>query len=109
MSALPALIWSLIVSVIPWALSKVMKAIGLGFVTYIGITVALDQAESFVFEKFNNIGGELFQILALAGVGQGMAILFSAFAAAMVLKLASGAQDTHRRAVWKKPGSGFEA
>lgn len=109
MAALPALIWSLIISVIPWVVSKVMKAIGLGFVTYIGITVALDQAETFIFDKFNNIGGELYQVLSLAGVGQGIAILFSCFSAALVLKMASATQDKQRRAVWKKPGSGFEA
>lgn len=104
-----AVIWGTVASVIPWAISKVFKAIGLGFVTYIGFSVALNEAESFVMTRFNNIGGELYQILALAGVAQGIAILFSCFAAALVLKTASGAQDRQRRAVWKKPGSTFEA
>lgn len=109
MAALPAIIWGMIISVIPWVISKVFRAIGLGFVTYIGITVALDQAEQFIFSKYNNIGGELFQVLSLAGVGQGMAILFSAFSAALVLKMASASQDRVRRPYWKKPGGGFEA
>jgi hypothetical protein len=100
-------VWAFIVSAIPWVLSAVFKAIGLGFVTYIGLTVGLDAAEQFIFTRFENIGTELFQILTLAGIPEGIKILFSAFAAALVLKTGSR-NGTVRRPVWQKPGP-FEA
>lgn len=104
---MPYLIWSIIISVIPWIISKLMKAIGFGLVTYLGLGLVLDQAESYVFDRFNNIGSDLFQILSIAGVDQGIKILFSCFAAALILKTA-GTGGTVRKPVWKKPGP-FEA
>jgi len=101
------IVWGVIISAIPWVLSSVFKAIGLGFVTYVGLTVGLDAAENFIFDRFENIGTELFQILTLAGIPQGIKILFSAFAAALVLKTGTKG-GTVRRPVWKKPGP-FEA
>ncbi|WP_029654867.1 DUF2523 family protein [Marinobacter daepoensis] len=100
-------IWAIIVSAIPWVVSKLMRAIGLGFVTYVGLSLGVEQAEQFIFDRFNNLGTELYQILAIAGFPQGIKILFAAFAAALVLKNA-GTGDRLRKPVWKKPGP-FEA
>jgi len=101
------IVWGVLISFIPWLMSSVFKAIGLGFVTYIGLTVGLDYAESFVFSKFEGIASQLFQILVLMGIPEGIKILFSAFAVALVLKTGSKG-GTVRRPVWKKPGP-FEA
>jgi len=96
-------IWAVIISALPWLLSSVFRAIGLGFVTYVGLSVGLNAAENYIFGRFENIGTELFQILTIAGIPQGVKILFSAFASAMVLKTGvKGA--TVRRPVWEKPG-----
>lgn len=100
-------IWAIIVSAIPWVVSKLMRAIGLGFVTYVGLSLGVEQAEQFIFDRFNNLGTELYQILAIAGFPQGIKILFAAFVAALVLKNA-GTGDRLRKPVWKKPGP-FEA
>lgn len=100
-------IWTLVISLIPWVISKVFRAIGFGFVTYVGLTVGLDKAEEFIFARFDNLGTELYQILAIAGFPQGIKILFAAFAVALVLKNA-GTGDRVRRPIWKKPGP-FEA
>lgn len=104
---MPYLIWSVIVSVIPWIISKLLRAIGFGVLIYTGMSLVLDQAESYIFDNFNNIGSDLFQILSIAGVDQGIAILFSCFAAALALKSA-GTGGRVRKGVWKKPGP-FEA
>jgi len=101
------IIWAVVVSVIPWLIHKLIRAIGLGFVTYVGMRVGLDKAEDFLFSKYENLGTDLYQILAIAGFPQGISILFSAFAVALVLKNA-GTGDRVRRPVWKKPGP-FEA
>lgn len=96
------MVWAIIISVLPWAVSSIFKAIGLAFVTFIGVTVVIDQGMDFIFREFDNIGGELLQILILAGVPDGITILFSAFAAALFLKHAG--QRNPRRQVWRKPG-----
>ena len=61
---------------ITWPLvSRVFAAIGLGTITFTGINTALGSALDAAKSAFTGIGGDLLQILAIAGVFDVMAIL----------------------------------
>jgi len=99
------IIWSMVLSVIPYIVIYVVRGLGFGLVAYIGVSVVLDQAESFVFSKFDGLGSSLYSIMSILGIPLGMKIIFSAFGVAIAIKTAVAPAHP----VWRKPGSGFEA
>lgn len=82
----------LLKSVLVWALStafvKIMAALGIGFLTFQGLTALIDQALAYLQSAVSNIGVDLFQILAMAGVFEGMSIMASAMTSIAAIKSA---------------------
>lgn len=60
--------------------AKVIGAFGIGIVSYIGYKEALDYIKGIVDESIHSLPSELFQILMLMGVGQGLGYVFGAMA-----------------------------
>lgn len=80
------------------------RIIGIGFVTYVGSNLIMDQAKDYILSKAGSITLPLQQILGLAQVDIAINIFFSAIATRMVLSGINKAQDKRRSQVWKKPG-----
>jgi hypothetical protein len=66
--------------------TRVLAALGLGYVSYQAITIVVNQALGYAQSAFTALPSAIFNLLALAGVGQGFAILAAAisFRTAMV-------------------------
>lgn len=61
---------------ISWPLiSRAMAALGVGTVTYVGADTALGSALDSAKTAFTGLGGEVLQLLAMAGVFDAMAIM----------------------------------
>lgn len=99
------IIWGIVVSVIPYIVKMVLRAIGFGLIAFTGLTLVLDQAETFLFDKFNGLPTALYSIIAMAGFPMGMKILFTAFAVVIAIKTAY--KPLHP--VWRKPGDPWQA
>lgn len=82
----------LLKSVLVWALStafvKIFAALGIGFLTFQGLTALLDAGLGYLQSAISGIGAELLQILAIAGVFEGMSIVASAMTSIAAIKSA---------------------
>lgn len=84
---MPAMIWAFIVSIIGPLVRKVLVALGVGFVTYQGLDLALDAAKSQVISAWGSMGGDVANLVSLAGFGQAFGIILGAIAARAALVL----------------------
>lgn len=105
MPALLRLIWYFILSVAPYIVTYILRAVGFGLITFTGLTLVIGEAEEYVFRSYEGLPTEMYQILAMAGFPLGIKILFTAFSVAIAIKTAI--KPAHP--VWRKPGSPWEA
>ncbi|OGS94419.1 MAG: hypothetical protein A3H31_01620 [Gallionellales bacterium RIFCSPLOWO2_02_FULL_57_47] len=61
--------------------TRVLLALGLGTVTYVGLQAAFDSARNLVISNYGQMHGAAMQLADLAGVGQTIGILLGAMAA----------------------------
>ncbi len=73
-------------SIWPWV-KKVMTTLGIGIVTYEGVGEVGDQIRDQVIANFGLIGGNMLDILSLAGFPQAIGIILGAFAASLAMKV----------------------
>ena len=99
------LIWGSVVSLAPFIVVNVLKAIGFGLISFTGMTLALNQLESWVWSNYNGLGSDLFQVLSLLDVDTGVSMVFTAYTTRFSISRVYGA--VHQ--VWRKPGTGFIA
>lgn len=59
---------------------QVLVSLGLGVITYTGLTAALSQINSLIQTNLNGLVPDLAALLGLAGLGQALGILSGAFA-----------------------------
>ena len=56
-------------------MSRVLVALGVGTVTYVGLSAAVNSALGSAKSAFGQLGAEVFQLVAMAGVFQAMSIM----------------------------------
>ncbi|QFS86022.1 MULTISPECIES: DUF2523 family protein [Marinobacter] len=98
-------VWSIVLSVVPYIVTYVVRGLGFGLIVFTGVTLILDQAEQFLFAKFDGLPTALYSVLAIAGFPLGIKILFTAFGICIAIKTA--VKPAHP--IWRKPGSPWEA
>lgn len=76
---MPALI-PLLQSVLVWIVTNLLVGLGISFLTYTGFTFALNGIKQYVTNNFNSMPADVFSLLMMAGLGQGIGIIFGAFA-----------------------------
>lgn len=95
-----AVVAALLSALLTWALPivrSVLIGLGVGFVTYQGLDVLLGQLRGHVFDLLGSLPLSMLQILGLGGIDKALNIIFSAFAARLVLDgVTSGAFKTWR-------------
>lgn len=87
-------------------IQMVMKAIGIGFVTYVGSNMIIGQAKDYIISHAGNIGQILQQIMGLAKIDVAINIYFAAITTRMVLSGLNKMADRKRRQVLRAPGGG---
>ena len=70
----------------PFVIEKIFKVLGITFVTYVGLDFVIDEAESFVFNKFDNLAADLLQIMLLLKLDVGIQIMFASMIAAVTIR-----------------------
>jgi len=73
------LLLPLLQKLLVWVGSKIMVALGLGFITYKGFETAFDMITNYVVSNFNSIPSDAFNLLMMAGTGQALGIVLGAF------------------------------
>lgn len=81
------------------------RLIGIGFVTYLGYNVLLDQVTSYVTTRLGSSTLVIQQILGLAKIDVAINIFLAAVTTRLVLAGLNRAQDMRRAQVWRKPGA----
>lgn len=80
------------------------RIIGIGFVTYVGSNLIIDQAKDYMLSKAGALTLPIQQVLGLAQVDVAINIFFAAITTRMVLSGLNKIEDKRRRQVWRKPG-----
>ncbi len=96
----------LIIMLVKPLLFFVLRLLGVGFVSYMGINAVLDQMKNYVMAQFGSTSQPIQQIMGLAKIDVAVNIIFSAIVTRMVLAGLDKAADLRRVQVWKAPGSG---
>lgn len=71
-----------------WGL-QIFAALGISFVSYVGYDVAMTMLQSKVAESQNTMSQAGLQLFLISGFGEGINILFGAYAAKLSFKAAS--------------------
>lgn len=83
---MPALLIPLIGILLKLLIIRIILATGLTFVSYIGYGIALSKFKDYITDAMNSMPNDIYQLLLIGGVGQGMNYLFGAFAFAVSMK-----------------------
>nr|DAX16146.1 MAG TPA: Minor Head Virion Protein G6P [Inoviridae sp.] len=73
------LLLPLLQKLLVWVGSKIMVALGLGFITYKGFETAFEMISNYVLSNFNSLPSDAFNLLMMAGTGQALGIVLGAF------------------------------
>ncbi len=79
-------VWAFILLSMPWVIEKVLKLLGITFVTYVGVDLLIGAVESWVFGRFDNLPVDLYKILVIADIDWAIKTIFAAFVAIAALK-----------------------
>jgi exosortase/archaeosortase len=93
----------IIMMVLP-LVQMVLKAIGIGFVTYVGSNLIMEQAKDYIISHAGNMGNIIQQIMGLAKIDVAINIYFAAITTRMVLSGLNKMADRKRNQVWRAPG-----
>jgi len=78
-------IWAFLLAA-AWPLAKkILTSLGIGVLTYQGLTLVAQQLESAIVGAWGQVGGVTLQILSLAGIPQALGILIGGFTAKAAL------------------------
>lgn len=76
---------------IPYIVNGVILAVGLSYVTYVGLDFAMDYGIDLLMDRFDQIPSELIDVVRLMGVQDAVLILTSTASSAMAFKAVSSA------------------
>lgn len=88
-----AFIWALVTAALPIA-KMVLKGLGVGLVSYVGINVVLSQATDIILQNFSSLPIQLQQVMGLLKVDVAVNIILSAITTRIVLKGFSRVTDS---------------
>lgn len=84
----------------------VLRAIGFGFVTYVGINMIIDQAKNYIISEIGGAGSTILSILGLMKIDVAINLMLAAVTTRFILSGFDKASGSKRHPVWSKPGSG---
>lgn len=98
---LPALgLWAVIAMAIPSIVTRVMYALGIGFVVYQGFSGVVDNVIGAIQSNLNSAPAELMGVLGILGIGRAIDILLGALVLRMIISGLTAAGGA-RRMKWR--------
>lgn len=61
-------------------ISKIIGALGIGFVTFTGINLLIGKFEQSILTSISGVPADLYAIISISGIGSAFSIILSAFA-----------------------------
>lgn len=103
---MPIWLWvaQLVFMMVQPLINFIFRLIGIGFVSYVGYNVLLEQVTSYVISRMGSSTLVIQQILGLAKIDVAINIFLAAVTTRLVLAGLNKAQDRRRAQVWRKPG-----
>ncbi|WII92509.1 DUF2523 domain-containing protein [Kingella negevensis] len=77
---MPVALIPLIALLLKMLIVRIIIATGITFISYAGYAAALVKFKSYITNAFNSMPADIYNLLLIGGVGQGMNYLFGAFA-----------------------------
>jgi hypothetical protein len=96
------LFWSSLLSLVGHLVYRVVVSLGVGWVTFTGISFLVDQLLSFAQSQVSSLDPAMFQIFALLRVDDAIAMLASAISIKFTL-IGMTAAGSLRKSVWRAP------
>lgn len=87
---LAAGIWVWIVATIPPLIIKILVALGIGFITYSGVDLALDAAKIFIQDQMAGLPAYMLALMGLLKMDTAISMLLAAYSARFAAVAASG-------------------
>lgn len=81
----------MLVSLVGPIVTRVLLALGIGFMAVAGVDLALDQTIQWMTQSVGGLGGDLANVLALGGVGEGISYVLGALSARVSFYLLTSA------------------
>lgn len=82
--------WTSLIAIIPYLVKYVLVALGLGVVTYIGVDYVLDVGLNLLSDRYEQVPGELSEILTLMGIPDAIATITAAATSSVAIKATAG-------------------
>ncbi|MDD0844624.1 DUF2523 family protein [Pseudomonas sp. Gutcm_11s] len=103
---MPVWLWAvqLIFMIVQPLINFVLRLLGIGFITYVGYNVLLEQVTTYVTSRMGSSTLVIQQILGLAKIDVAINIFLAAVTTRLVIAGLNKAQDSRRAQVWRKPG-----
>jgi hypothetical protein len=103
---MPLWLWAtqLIFMMLQPLISYLFRLIGIGFVSYVGYNVLLEQVTDYITARMGDTTVVIQQILGLAKIDIAVNIFLAAVTTRLVIAGLNKAQDRRRAQVWRKPG-----
>lgn len=103
---MPLWLWAvqLIFLILQPLISYLFRLIGIGFVSYVGYNVLLEQVTDYITARMGETTVVIQQILGLAKIDIAVNIFLAAVTTRLVIAGLDRARDLRRAQVWRKPG-----
>ena len=83
-------IWGALAPVLGSLVGRVLLALGISFVTFVGLSVGVDAIKSAAIGSFGGLPSDVLGLMGYLWVDKAITTVFSAFTASLAIKLASG-------------------
>lgn len=70
--------------------SRALISLGIGYVTYLGLSTSLDYAYTQVAASFDGLPADALAVLSALRLGEGVSVLFGALATKLAMKMVGG-------------------
>lgn len=94
---MPAFLWALgglFLQITSSLVGRVLLALGMSYITYSGFDLSVTWLLNQIKANFSGMGGETVGFLAWLWVDKSIGLIFSAYSAALVIKMAGGTKFT---------------
>jgi len=87
-----AIVWLLggLATLLQGLVPRILFALGIGFVTYAGVDVALASLRDAAIARFSGLPGVVIDVLSLTRVDEGLTLIFSSYMAVLALRTTQG-------------------
>lgn len=85
-----ATIWTFLAATIPFLIVKILVGLGIGFITYTGAGLAIDEVATYVQSQMSGLPGYMLQLIGMLQMDTAISMILAAYAARIAVQAVSG-------------------